>query len=198
MRVLDGEYRRQILRAATPDRARPTARRLREVLFEYLDVYVRGARFLDLCAGSGAVGIEALSRGASFVTFVDHSAEMCRVVESNLEACGPGRGRAEVVESDAAEFLRRACAAEAGAEAWDAAFFDPHYAADYAGVFAAFASGAVFRRRGGVLAVEHHRNKSLPEAAGVLRRWRLVRMGESCLSFYEQKYSARRDPPKFY
>ena len=67
---------------------RPTSDRLRETLFNVIAPRIEGARFLDLCAGSGAVGIEALSRGAAHVTFVDRSRKMCGLVEANLDLCG--------------------------------------------------------------------------------------------------------------
>ncbi|HWS98873.1 MAG TPA: RsmD family RNA methyltransferase, partial [Pyrinomonadaceae bacterium] len=102
MQVTSGKYRRRRLLCSPSPKVRPTARRTREVLFGFLGARVLGAHFLDLCAGSGAVGIEALSRGASFATFVDRSPKMCRFVEENLAACGVPAGRAEIWLSDAA------------------------------------------------------------------------------------------------
>ncbi|HEV7844431.1 MAG TPA: RsmD family RNA methyltransferase [Pyrinomonadaceae bacterium] len=86
--MITGKYRHRFLQSVASQSARPTARRLREALFEILSFRVDGAHFLDLCAGSGAVGIEALSRGAAHVTFVDRSPKMCSYIESNLAACG--------------------------------------------------------------------------------------------------------------
>ncbi|MFX4581745.1 RsmD family RNA methyltransferase, partial [Acinetobacter baumannii] len=80
-------------------------------------------RFLDLCAGSGAVGIEALSRGAAFATFVDRSRRMCALIEANLDLCGVPEEETEVFMSEAAEFLRRAVANRY--PCWDVIFFDP-------------------------------------------------------------------------
>ena len=77
--------------------------------------------------------------------------------------------------------------------AWDVAFYDPPYAADYAAVLELFGGGRVFKRRGGVLVVEHPAEKRLPERIGVLRRWRSVRLNGSCVSFYEQRYARPRD-----
>jgi 16S rRNA (guanine(966)-N(2))-methyltransferase RsmD len=164
---------------------RPTARRLREALFDFLGARILDARFLDLCAGSGAVGLEALSRGAAHVTFVERSAKICNFIESNLKRCEVPQQQAEVVRGDAIEFLRQPTMRESAV--WDIAFFDPPYAADYAPVLAFFGEGRTLKRKNGVLVVEHHCDNRLPETVGTLRRWRIIRQGESCLSFYEKQ-----------
>ena len=166
-------------------RVRPTARRLREALFDFLEARITDAQFVDLCAGSGAIGIEALSRGAAYVTFVDRSARMCRFIESNLERCGVQKNQSELIRSDAIDFLRRTTTDES--RRYDIAFFDPPYAADYLPVLRFFGTGDALKRKRGVLVVEHHYEKLLQETHGILRRWRVIRQGESCLSFYEQK-----------
>jgi 16S rRNA (guanine966-N2)-methyltransferase len=162
---------------------RPTSDRLRETLFNVLAPRIEGARFLDLCAGSGAVGIEALSRGAAHVTFVDRSRKMCGLVESNLDLCGVPEDETEVVLAEAAEFLRRA--ATRGEQQWDIAFFDPPYAIDYLPVLAAFAAGTLLSEEG-MLVVEHHHKNELKDAIGEIRRWRILKQGDSALSFYEK------------
>jgi 16S rRNA (guanine966-N2)-methyltransferase len=182
VRIIGGQFRRRSLRAPDTDELRPTARRLRATLFEFLAPHIVGARLLDLCAGTGAVGLEALSRGAAFVTFVEHAPPRCALIETNLSRCG-ATTRAEVVPGEAAGFLART-AADA---TWDIAFFDPPYATDYAPVLTHFSTGAPLRRRGGVLVVEHHCEHKLGAQLGVLHRWRLVRQGQSCLSFYERR-----------
>jgi 16S rRNA (guanine966-N2)-methyltransferase len=185
MRVLAGKYRRRFLQSTASKRVRPTARRLREALFELLSFRVDGARFLDLCAGSGAVGIEALSRGAAHVTFVDRSRKMCSFIEANVEECGVPAGQAEIWLSDAEHFLRRATVQRA--ERWDIAFFDPPYATPYAPVMEALGTGLLLKQKGGILIAEHHCENRLPETEGALQRWRIIRQGDSCLSFYEMK-----------
>jgi 16S rRNA (guanine966-N2)-methyltransferase len=185
MRVIAGKYRGRNLRSPPSMQVRPTSDRLRETLFNILAPRIEEARFLDLCAGSGAVGIEALSRGASFATFVDRSRKMCGLIESNLEACGVPDGQAEIWMSDAAYFLRRTMVQRE--RGWDIAFFDPPYAIDYAPVLNLFGTGLLLKSRGGALVVEHHCENRLPENLSKLRRWRTIRQGDSCLSFYEQK-----------
>ncbi len=157
---------------------------MRERLFEFLAVRIEGAHFLDLCAGTGAVGIEALSRGAAHVTFVEREPQTCALVAANVSACGlVAHAQADIVQDEAARFL---CQTDA-ARVWDIAFFDPPYAIDYAPVLAHFGAGRTLRRKGGVLVVEHHCEHKLDDVLGVLRRWRVVRHGQSCLSFYERK-----------
>jgi 16S rRNA (guanine(966)-N(2))-methyltransferase RsmD len=163
---------------------RPTSDRLRETLFNVLAPRIEGARFLDLCAGSGAVGIEALSRGASFVSFVDRSRKMCGLIESNLDLCGVPEELTEVALSEAADFLRRV---ETRASApYDIAFLDPPYAIDYTPILELFGERtASLLAPDGILVVEHHHKNALRDAIGGVRRWRILKQGDSALSFYE-------------
>jgi 16S rRNA (guanine(966)-N(2))-methyltransferase RsmD len=157
---------------------------LRETLFNILAPRIQEARFLDLCAGSGAVGIEALSRGAVHATFVDQSRPMCALIETNLEALKLDSGGAEVVVAEATEFLRRRV--KKGSELFDIIFFDPPYTADYAG-FLDYVGEHVesLLAKGGLVIVEHYRKNDLKPEFGELRRYRELKQGDSCLSFYE-------------
>ena len=183
MRVIAGNYRGRTLRSPPSMQVRPTSDRLRETLFNILAPRIEGTRFLDLCAGSGAVGIEALSRGAAHVTFVDRSRKMCGLIEANLDLCGVPEDETEVVMSEAAEFLRRA--ATRGEQKWDIAFFDPPYATDYLPGLSAFGTGTLLNEDG-LLVVEHHHKNELKDAVGDIRRWRILKQGDSALSFYER------------
>ena len=191
MRIITGLYRGRVLKSPPSMQIRPTSDRLRETLFNVLAPRIEGARFLDLCAGSGAVGIEALSRGAEFVTFVDRSRKMCGLVEANLDLCGVPEEVTEVVLSEAAEYLRRTRAGDGsdwrgGSEAWDIAFFDPPYAIDYAPVLEEFGRHAPkLLRAGGILVIEHHHKNNLKDEVGAMRRWRILKQGDSALSFFE-------------
>ena len=99
--------------------------------------------------------------------------------------CDISGNEAEVVTSDALDFLRSV--AMRHGLSWDIAFFDPPYVADYERALEIFGKGAALRQRGGVLVAEHHCDNKLPDAVGVIRRWRTIRQGDSCLSFYERK-----------
>src|SRR5437588_1220497 len=160
VRVIAGEYRGRVLKSPPSLQTRPTSDRLRETLFNVLAPRVAGARFLDLCAGTGAIGIEALSRGASFVTFVERVHKMCALVEENLDLLGVPEELTEVVKSEAAEYLKRTGEGghewRAGTEPWDIIFFDPPYASDYAATLRECGThSSALLREGGVLVVEH-------------------------------------------
>jgi 16S rRNA (guanine(966)-N(2))-methyltransferase RsmD len=163
---------------------RPTSDRLRETLFNILAPRIQGARFLDLCAGSGAVGIEALSRGASRATLVDQSRPMCALIETNLEALKLDSGEAEEVVAEATEFLRRRV--KKGSELFDIIFFDPPYAEDYEVVLDYVGEHLEsLLAKDGLVIVEHYRKNDLKAEFGGLKRYRVVKQGDSCLSFYE-------------
>lgn len=170
---------------------RPTSDRLRETLFNIIAPRIEGTRFLDLCAGSGAIGIEALSRGAAHVTFVDRSRKMCGLVESNLDLVRIPEDETEVVQAEAEEFLRRSLARRGGAsphphrEPWDLVYFDPPYATDYLGVLKLFGEQTEsLLSEAGLLVVEHHHKTDLPGQVGTIRRQRILKQGDSVLSFY--------------
>jgi 16S rRNA (guanine966-N2)-methyltransferase len=121
MRVIAGNWGGRGLQAPRGDATRPTSDRVREALFSVLGARVEGARVLDLFAGSGALGLEALSRGAAEATFVDSAPAAIRAVRANLEALG---GVAEVRRADARRYLGSASAA---ARQYDLVFLDPPY-----------------------------------------------------------------------
>jgi 16S rRNA (guanine966-N2)-methyltransferase len=121
MRVIAGTYGGRQLQSPGGMDTRPTADRVREALFSILGTRVEGARVLDLFAGSGALGIEALSRGAAEVTFVDNGAPAIRAVRANLEALG---AEAVVVRAEARRFLG---GASRSGRQYDLVFLDPPY-----------------------------------------------------------------------
>jgi 16S rRNA (guanine966-N2)-methyltransferase len=121
MRVIAGRHGGRRLQAPAGEATRPTADRVREALFSILGPRVEGARVLDLFAGSGALGIEALSRGAASATFVESSPAAVRVLRANLDALGED---AEVVRADALRWLHGAARA---ARQYDLVLLDPPY-----------------------------------------------------------------------
>ncbi len=184
MRIIAGKYRGRKLKSPPSLQTRPTSDRLRETLFNILAPRINGARFLDLCAGSGAVGIEALSRGAAHATFVDRSRKMYALIETNLKALNASDDEIEVVSREALEFLKRRAKQEA--VAFDIIFFDPPYAMDYETVLDYVGEHATrVLAEDGVVIVEHHRKKDLKEEFGGLGRYRMLKQGDSCLSFYK-------------
>ena len=184
MRIISGKYRGRRLKSPPSLQTRPTSDRLRETLFNILAPRIKGARVLDLCAGSGAVGIEAVSRGAEHATFVDQSRRMCALIETNLDELGVDDGEREVVCAEASAFLRRLIRKEPARQ--DIVFFDPPYVTDYEAVLDYIGKHAAqLLAKDGLIIVEHHKKKELPEEFGELQRYRTVKQGDSCLSFYE-------------
>ena len=179
MRIIAGKYRGRRLKSPPSLQTRPTSDRLRETLFNILAPRIEGATFLDLCAGTGAVGIEALSRGAAHVTFVDQSRKMCALIEANVEELKIDAREFHVVTSEAAKFLKK------GRQAFDLIFFDPPYAEDYESVLNSVAEqAAVLLTEDGLMVVEHQKKKELAAKFGALERYRVLKQGDSVLSFF--------------
>lgn len=183
MQVTDGKLKGKYLQSTTSPKVKPTARRIREVMFRILFRRIRARRFLDLCAGAGTVGIEAISRGAMISTFVERSAKMCSFIKKNLESCEIKEGHGEIVEMEVLPFLKKMAKRR---RYWDVVYFDPPYDSDYEEILEALSRGSAINP-GGTLVVEHHAEMFFPEKIGVLRRWRVIVQGETSLSFYERK-----------
>ena len=183
MRVISGLYGGRVLKSPPDGKTRPTSDRLRETLFNILAPTITDeTRFLDLCAGTGAIGIEAVSRGVGFCTFVDKSRRACALIEENLDFLKIPEDQTEIINLQAETFTGREH--DTG---WDIIFFDPPYDSDYSIVLHDFRQpGEKLLRDDGRLIVEHHSKNGLPDTLGELRRWRLLKQGETCLSFYEQ------------
>ena len=160
---------------------RPTSDRLRETLINVSAPRIGDVRFLDLCAGSGAVGIEALSRGASFATFVDRSRKMCGLVETNLDLCRVPEDQTEVVNMTAEDFLKQM--ARNDGDPWDIIFFDPPYAHEYVDVLKLIAEHDLLAKDGLLIAEHHHKNE-MPGNIGSVKRTRVLKQGDSALTFY--------------
>jgi 16S rRNA (guanine966-N2)-methyltransferase len=183
MRIIAGKYRGRRLQSPPSLNTRPTSDRLRETLFNILAPRIDGAVLLDLCAGSGAVGIEALSRGASHVTFVDQSRKMTALIEANLETLDAGETNTGIFASEASAFLRKH--EKNSAPRFDIIFFDPPYASDYESVLNYLGShaGAMLSEEG-IVVVEHASKKILADQFNSLERYRRLKQGDSALSFY--------------
>src|SRR3954451_22473632 len=134
MRVIAGIYRGRILKSPPDGKTRPTSDRLRETLFNILAPSLgTDTRFLDLCAGTGAIGMEALSRGAEFVTFVDRSKRACALIEENLDKLGVPQSHTDVKTRTAENFTGREHNI-----GWNLPYFDPPYDSDYSVVLHEF------------------------------------------------------------
>jgi 16S rRNA (guanine(966)-N(2))-methyltransferase RsmD len=183
MRIIAGVYRGRIIKSPPNNKTRPTSDRLRETLFNILTPKIDlETRFLDLCAGTGAIGIEALSRNVKFVTFVDISRRSCGLIEENLDLLKIPEEETEIICNPAEKFVSRDF--EKG---WKIIYFDPPYQNDYGKVLQEISkTDSHILDKDGLLIVEHHAKTPLPDAIGEIRRWRIVKQGETFLSFYER------------
>jgi 16S rRNA (guanine966-N2)-methyltransferase len=188
LRVIAGTYRRRTLEAPPGMATRPTSDRLRETLFNVLAPRMQGAAFLDLYAGSGAVGIEASSRGAAQVVFVERGPAALKVLRANLARLGISTA-IEVHASSVPVFLRKRKILDMS---FDVVFLDPPYEEEdeyeaTLGLLGGAASDALTAR--GVVIAEHRRKCRLDENFGALKRTRLLEQGDAALSFYEAAVS---------
>jgi 16S rRNA (guanine966-N2)-methyltransferase len=171
MRIIAGEFRGRRLQAPTWDGLRPTSDRLRETLFNILGEGVRGARVLDGYAGTGAIGIEALSRGAAQVTFVERDRRAIKLIEANLAPLTPRR-----------DAIIRTGFGGLAAASFDLIALDPPYAPEAA--VEALDAAVALLAPGGRIVVEHAARHAPPPERGRLRLQRTVKAGDSALSFY--------------
>jgi len=180
MRVLSGKARGRRLRSPRTPRIRPTSAKVKEAVFHILGDAVHGATFLDLCAGSGAVGIEAASRGARRVVWVDEDPRAVRLITQNLRTCDLEGG--EVVRSSAERFLQRA-----GREGrvFDVVFVDLPYAArDRLEEILALLDAFRLLAPDGTLLVEHAARQGVPPRTGNLVLAKTYRYGDTALARY--------------
>lgn len=199
MRVIAGEFRGRKLRAPDWAGLRPTSDKLRETLFNILGPSIRGARVLDGYAGTGAVGIEALSRAAAHVTFVEQDPRAVRLIEENLRRCAvappvkhPFAPLSTSAHPETPYAIIRAGFVGAekrlGGSAFDVVFLDPPYGAtELAG---ALAAAEPLVGAGTLLVIEHAARDRAPERSGDLARTRVVASGDSALAFYRRSPAA--------
>ena len=184
MRVIAGTYKSRILKSLKGLSLRPTSDRLRETLFNVLAPHISGSRFVDLFAGTGAIGVEALSRGAAEAVFIENHAPSVALIKKNLESLGITKD-ATILAADALRGLAQLAAGKS--PGYDIVFLDPPYAAaaDYFRVLE-FLGTADLLAPGGLVVSEHRRSFDLPEAAGTLSRFRVLKQGDAALSFYRR------------
>ena len=173
MRVIAGQFRSRRLKSVPGSRTRPTPDRLRESLFSIIAPRLNAATFIDAYAGTGAVGIEALSRGAEQVLFMESDARALAVLRENLDALGI-RQQAQILRGKAAALLARHRA--------NIAFLDPPY--DHTNEYQA-ALQAVSESGCPYVIAQHTSRLVLDESYGELRKTRVVRQGDNVLSFFE-------------
>jgi 16S rRNA (guanine(966)-N(2))-methyltransferase RsmD len=181
MRIIAGQYRGLRLATLKSGKLRPTSDQLRETLFDVLGPAVAGSIFLDAYAGSGAAGLEALSRGAAEVVFLEHHKRAVEVIRKNLASLKIQSGF-RIITSQVLAGLETL---QAEAARFDFAFLDPPYSeiAEYHHALRQLVRSGMLRDTSRVIA-EHSRFCILEEHYGLLRRTRLLRHGDSQLAFY--------------
>jgi 16S rRNA (guanine966-N2)-methyltransferase len=181
MRVISGKFRGRRLKGPEGLELRPTGDRLKESLFSILGPGLAGATMLDVFGGTGAIGIEALSRGANEVVFIESAETAARLILKNLKICGIEKGY-RIIEQDAFAALR--ALARKGFKA-NIVFFDPPYDfKPYADLLEIVFQRSLLSQPSRVV-IEHQRKAVLPESGDGYHRSRIVSQGDHCLSFYE-------------
>jgi 16S rRNA (guanine966-N2)-methyltransferase len=190
MRIIDGKYRSRQLKSLKDLSLRPTSDRLRETLFNILGELVVGSFFVDAFAGTGAVGIEALSRGATEVVFIENHAPAATLIKNNLASLDVNIGT-RVLPIDVLKGLQLLAKENPPIGAQQILFLDPPYAqaADYDRVLSFAGSATLFLENSLVIA-EHRRKFQLPEVVENLQRVRMLHQGDATLSFYRLRKNA--------
>lgn len=178
MRVITGTARGRVLRTLEGEDVRPTTDRVKEAVFSIIQFEIEGRRVLDLFAGSGQLGIEALSRGADSTTFVDMSKDSLATVKYNLEHTKLG-DRAKVIQTDALSFLKLT------KDRFDIVFIDPPYASSLVADSMKLLSDAV--ADGGCTVCETPVDSELPESFGELKLYRSYRYGKIKITVYRKE-----------
>jgi 16S rRNA (guanine966-N2)-methyltransferase len=187
MRIIAGQFRSRQLKSLKNLKIRPTSDMLRETLFDILGPRVEGTRFLDLFAGTGAVGIEAHSRGAAHVVLVENHRPIAKLITENLALLEITAG-ARVIVSDALAAIAKLESAKLepdSAASFDFVFLDPPYAneRDYHSVLQALEKSPLLTDASIVVA-EHRKTFALPTAIGRLEQFRNLKQGDAALSFF--------------
>ena len=176
MRIIAGSFKGRRLEAPSWEGLRPTSDKLRETLFNVLAPRMPGARVLDGYAGTGAIGIEAASRGAAHVTFVERDRRAQALIEENLAHCGIPADGYVIIRASVSRALDDLHAAP-----FDIMIFDPPYDDEIDTVIAAAGRHLA---PGGIVVLEHARRRATAERAGALQRTRALVSGDSALTFY--------------
>jgi len=174
MRIIGGEFRSRRIKSIPGTDVRPTTDRLRETLFNILAPEIEGVTFVDAYAGTGAVGLEALSRGAAKAVLIEKSHDALEALEENVKSLGVGK-RCQVIRGSAHLYAVR--------HAGDIVFLDPPYGDDKQYEVSLAALGDTGTP---LVVVQHDVRRKLPESVGKLKAVRVVRQGTNVLTFYRQ------------
>jgi 16S rRNA (guanine(966)-N(2))-methyltransferase RsmD len=186
MRIIAGKYRSRLIRIPRNAEVRPTKDRIREALFDIIKGEVGGAEVLDLFAGSGALGIEAISRGAKSAIFVDDKRECIKTIEENLKALGIPDDNFNIIKMD---YVKAIDNLVNDGKKFDIIFLDPPYYGEAAKKCLIKLSERDILKPLCVIIAEHHKRDILPKEMGSITSYRSVCYGDICLTFYKEKDS---------
>lgn len=177
MRIITGEYRGRRLQTPAGRDVRPTGEKVRESVFNLLMYDIEGAVFCDLFAGTGAIGLEALSRGADKAYFCDSSRDSIKVINTNIERCGAS-ARARVMACDYLSALRRI------GEKIDIFYVDPPYRSGYYQSVLEEIDSLDLLTENGIIVAEHRADEELTDSVGSLKAFRDRKYGHTMLTLY--------------
>ncbi len=185
MRIIGGEFKGRVI--DMPKDIRPTSNKARGAFFEILKNHIAGSRFLDLYSGSGAMGLEALSRGAKSVSFVDNSPDSIKILRSNTAKLSIlDESRVYINKIDAFRFLSDS---KAKKQVFDIVYLDPPYHKDMARNTLIALSDCDILTRNAIIAAETYKKEELPEEIGTLKKIRTSKYGDTVLEFYKNDYT---------
>lgn len=183
MRIIAGTLKGRRLNAPSGLGLRPTSDKVKEALFNIISNQIGGAAFLDLYAGTGSVGMDALSRGAQDVVFVENNKKHLQFLKKNVSSC-TFEGRAEIFAVAASDFLKKV---KRSTRLFDIIFIDPPYeSSEVEKILPMLHEGDMITDQGMVI-IEHFHKKTLPEKSGNLFLLKKYKYGETILSFYAKK-----------
>lgn len=182
LRISGGEFKNASL--SVPRGIRATGAKVRQAIYNILNALIEGARVLDGFAGSGALGIEALSRGAAFVAFIDSDAEAVLSIRENLERLSIGSSREawRLMQTDIEQGMRHLAKTEAP---FDVILLDPPYRTDLGKKALKAIGDYAMLAPAGIVAIEHDQRTTLPLSLGTLHTCKRHRYGDTVLSFYQ-------------
>jgi len=183
MRIIAGKYRSRLIRSPKDAEVRPTKDRIREALFNIIAEYVSGSDVLDIFAGSGAFGIEAISRGARSATFIDNEKACIATIEENLKSLGIEVDKASTLRMDAFKAIDKLCNE---GKKFDIILLDPPYYKDIAKKCLIKLGERDILKPRCIIVVEHHKKDILPAETGNLTSYRTAPYGDVWLTFYKR------------
>ncbi len=183
MKIIAGKYKGKEIKCLKGHLIRPTLARVREMYFNVVRDYIEGANFLDICSGTGSMGIEALSRGAKFVLFVEKEREVIKLIKENLSKCDIYSGY-KIIFGD---FRKKIRSIENTGIKFNLIYFDPPYFKNLYRDFFNLINEATFLDEDIIIATNHFKKIELPDEIHSLIRFKRKKQGDSIISFYKFK-----------